>query len=218
MWRVRRTAIVVCAFALAATGCSSYKVKADAIHGVAPREAPEPRRIVVAVPDLADPGLAGLGPVATSTLRELHLDFIALLERSGLFAKVEQVSFASGRNPSAGPDEILAMLVHRPELPARGARLIQQVLVAASLFKLAPIVDAHETYGITAELSLVRPGDRESPRRYVGSGVATLTSKIYAPREEAVREALVAAGRAAKARVVEQLAQEGASASLSGAK
>ena len=209
MWRSPLVSpIVLCAVALTAAGCSSYSVRSDAFPPVVPRVAPEPRRIVVAVPDLSDPALASLGQTATSTLEELYRDFIASLERSGLFAKVEQVALVPGRNPSAGEADILATLVHRPALPTNGPRLIQQVLVAASLFKLAPIVEAHETYGITAELSLVRPNTAESPRRYVGFGMATLVSKIYAPRDEAVRDALVAAGRAANARVVDQLARD----------
>ena len=196
---------VLLALSLVAAGCSSYTIKSDAVlPGVAPR--PQPLRVAVAVPDLSDPAFAGLGYAATSTLHVLYLDFIATLERSGLFAKVEQVAFSASRNPRVGSADLLATLLHRPELPGTNPRRVQQVLVAASLFKLAPIIDAHETYSVTAELSVVRPGGAGSARRYTAAGMATLVSKIYAPREEAVRDALVAAGRAANARIVEQLA------------
>ena len=207
-WPRGRSAAVVCAFALAVTACSSYSVSSDAIRPAVPRAAPAPLRVAVAVPDLSDPSRAALGHAATSTLQELYLDFIAALERSGVFAKVDQVQFSPSRQPSAGSADILATLVHRPELPGGRARFIQQVIVAVSLFGLAPVMDAHETYGVTAELSLEPSNTTLSRRRYVGVGMATLASKIYAPREEAVRDALVAAGRLANSHIVEQLTRD----------
>jgi hypothetical protein len=113
---------------------------------------PQPLRVAVAVPDLGDPTFVVLGDLVTTILRELYFDFISGLEGAGVFATVEQVPFSTAKGPDAGGADVLATMRHRPGFPEGGARRLQQVLVLFSLFRLAPILEAHETFTITAEL------------------------------------------------------------------
>jgi hypothetical protein len=204
----QRSALAVLVLGLAAAGCSSYAVRSDAVRPAAPRMSPQPLRVAVAVPDVGDPTFIALGDLVTTILRELYFDFISGLEGAGVFATVEQVPFSTAKGPDAGGADVLATMRHRPGFPEGGARRLQQILVLFSLFRLAPILEAHETFTITAELLLTRPLPPTFARRYVGTGTATLTSKINAPRDRAVRDAFVAAGRAANAQVVAQLARD----------
>ena len=204
----RRSALAVLVLGLAAAGCSSYAVKSDAVLPAAPRTSPQPLRVAVAVPDLGDPTFVALDDLVPTILRELYLDFVSRLEGAGVFATVEQVPFSTANGPDAVGADVLATIHHRPGFPEGGARRLQQVLVLVSLFRLAPILEARETFTITAELSVTRPLPPTSVRRYVGTGTATLTSKINAPRDRAVRDAFATAGRAANAQVVAQLARD----------
>jgi hypothetical protein len=199
--------LLVVTIVLMAAGCS-YKVKSDQVQPVAASPAPQPLQLTVAIPDTPDPLLSSLGVPAESIREELAADFVAALERSQRFTIVRHVPLSAPYEPAAGTADLVAQLLHRPGAPGADNRWIQQLLVYLSGLKLAPFLESHETFTMTAELTVARPDPADLVRRYVGMGTATLSSKVYAPREQAVREAIVAAGRAANAKLVEQIAQE----------
>jgi hypothetical protein len=191
--------LLCCSLGLGA--CSAYNVHREPAWSLSTAPPAIPVTVAVWMAELASPEARKAEPFARTLVQDIYRNFVRTLDQAAVFGRVIE---APASTPSA---PVLAEIKARLDRSGAGDKFLKDFLVGLTLYTMSPFLKANETFTIDLELSVTSTTPPRW-RQYIASGTATLVSQINAPREQAVREAVLAAAQSASEKVIEQLARD----------